>query len=508
MNLFQKLSALSERAKLTLILLAALVVRLLGINTRPIWYDEAFAVLFAEKGLAAMLQGTLAPDINGAAADIHPLAYYTLLWGWMKVFGESLVSVRMLSIIFGVASVLVAYLLLRAMFNSPRVALLGVLGVALSPFQVHYSQEIRMYALLALTLIGATFALWQGLNTSQRRWWVLFAVCAALAEYTQNLAAFYLVTLALTPVFMRRWDKVKMTVLAGVGALLLYLPWLLQLPSQFAKIQNAYWVERPTVASILNTLLSYVTNLPVDGIWIMPALGLSLLVTLFAADQTLRVVRSKRPGAWRGVWLAYLAFAPAALMFIVSQWKPVYIERALLPAGLVFWLWLAWVLIETRLPPLMRWFNMGLLAGGIALGLVTHLTYAGFPYGPYPALTASLASRFAAGDVILHSNKLSVFPMIYHDRTLEQSFLADPPGATTDTLAPVTQDVLGIHDSDSLEAATASAKRIWFVIFQKSIDEFASESLRTHPHITLLDEHFHRQNIETWGPLLIYEYIR
>ena len=508
MSIGQKFAHFDDRTSLPLILFIALIVRLLGITSRPIWYDEAFAIFFAEKGPAAMLKGTLAPDLSGAAADIHPLAYYTMLWGWMKVFGESLVSVRMLSILFGLGGVLVAYLLLRAMFNHPRLAGLGALSVALSPFQVHYSQEIRMYSLLALALAGATFALWQGLNTSQRRWWLLFALCAALAEYTQNLAAFYLVPLALTPVLMRRWDKVKLTAFAGAGALLLYLPWLLQLPAQLAKIQNAYWVERPTLRNVFTTLLSYLTNLPIDERWTGLALALTLVVTIFAAYQTVLAVKRKRTGAWRGVWLAYLAFAPALLMFIVSQWKPVYVERALLPSGLIFWLWLAWVLMDTGLPRFMRVLNVGLLVGGIVLGLVMHLTYSGFPYGPYAALDAAISSRFAAGDVILHSNKLTVFPAMYEDRSLKQHFLADPPGSKTDTLAPATQDVLGIQASPSLESATSSGKRIWFVIFQRSIDEAIAAGQLTHPQLVWLDQHFHRERVETWGPILLYLYVR
>jgi hypothetical protein len=171
-------------------------------------------------------------------------------------------------------------------------------------------------------------------------------------------------------------------------------------------------------------------------------------------------------------------------------------------------LWLAWALTATGLPRLLRTLSLGFLAGGIALGLMMHLTYAGFPYGPYAALNAALESRFAAGDVIVHSSKLTVLPAIYydHDRSLEQRFIADPPGSTVDTFAQATQDVLGIRASDSIESATAGAKRIWFVIFQKSIDEAVAADLPTHPHITWFDEHFHRQNVETWGEILLYTY--
>jgi hypothetical protein len=80
--------------KIAAILILALLVRLLGIISRPIWYDEAFAILFSEKGLGAMLYGTLAPTGTGSA-DIHPLGYYSILWLWMKVFGDSLVATRL-----------------------------------------------------------------------------------------------------------------------------------------------------------------------------------------------------------------------------------------------------------------------------------------------------------------------------------------------------------------------------------------------------------------------------
>jgi mannosyltransferase len=490
------------------VFLLAFMVRILGIASRPIWYDEAFAVLFSEKGLKAMLAGTLTVDAAGAAADIHPLAYYTLLGGWMKVFGESLVSVRMLSVLLGVGIVILGYFLVKNMFMDTRLALAGALGLALSPFMVHYSQEIRMYALLAFSLTAATFAFWQGLHSLKFRWWVLFAVFAALAQYTQNLAVFYLVPLALTPVFLRRWEKVRSTVLAGLGAIVLYLPWLIQLPAQFTKVQNSYWVERPTVSAIFTTLLTYVTNLPVDGRWLPLALGVTLLVFFLAIYQTWLALHHKLPSAHPGIWLAYLAFTPPALAFIFSQWRPVYIERAFLPSGVMFWLWLAWALLAVKLPRLPKGIGLGFLAAGIVLGLGSHLTYSGFPYAPYKALDASLDSRLQPGDVILHSNKLSFLPAVYYDRSLQQGFLADQPGSGADTLAPATQQVLGLVESVSLKDATSGAGRVWFIIFQKELDESAAAGLPENPNIAWLDGEFRFENVERWGPLLVYSFQR
>src|SRR5215207_2192901 len=93
-----------RRYALPLILLLALVLRLVNLGERNLWYDEAFAILFAGKGLNAMLYGTLTP-VAGGAADIHPLLYYVTLDGWISVFGTSAFAARFLSVGFGVATV-------------------------------------------------------------------------------------------------------------------------------------------------------------------------------------------------------------------------------------------------------------------------------------------------------------------------------------------------------------------------------------------------------------------
>jgi predicted membrane-bound mannosyltransferase len=67
------------KTKLAFILVLALVVRLAGVASRPIWYDEAFSILISEQGPSAILHGTLATDADSSAAEEHPSAYYFTL---------------------------------------------------------------------------------------------------------------------------------------------------------------------------------------------------------------------------------------------------------------------------------------------------------------------------------------------------------------------------------------------------------------------------------------------
>lgn len=496
-----KSSADSSRTMaLAVIYLTALglAVRLVGITSRPIWYDEAFAILFAEKGLAAMIFGTLTPTGAGAA-DIHPLGYYTLLWLWMQAFGQTLTSVRMLSVLAGTATVALSYLLTRDIFDE-KTAAIAALVVALAPFPVHYSQEIRMYSFLAFWLILATFAFQRGASRGGIVWWMLFSISAALGQYTHNLAAFYLFPLAITPLLRRDWKSLVAVILSSLGSLLLYLPWLLQLPNQIAKVSAVYWVERPGVEKIFTLLLVYVTNLPLPENLLFAGLFIAMVAVSIAVLQTFRHADRKS----NALWLFYLSFAPPILLFLVSQWMPVYIERALLPSGIIFCLWLAWALFGTPLPRILQTGLAILLALGAALGLYQHAAYRDFPYAPYQELDTSLSERIAPGDVIIHSSKLSLLPAEYHDRTLPQIFIADPPGGRTDTLAESTREVLEVTVASDIETATKERRRVWFVIFKRSIEEAQATSANTHSHLQYLEQQFRLIAIEDWDTLQVY----
>ncbi len=97
------------------ILWLAFGLRLINLGGRTLWYDEAFAVLFAEKGLSAMREGTLTAA-EGSAADVHPLLYYSLLHGWMRAAGQSVVAVRLLSVLLGLLTVGFVYRLAHDWF--------------------------------------------------------------------------------------------------------------------------------------------------------------------------------------------------------------------------------------------------------------------------------------------------------------------------------------------------------------------------------------------------------
>jgi hypothetical protein len=259
-------------------------------------------------------------------------------------------------------------------------------------------------------------------------------------------------------------------------------------------------VERPGLDKFFTLLLVYVTNLPLPDVLLFIALFIALAVFVIATLQTFRRA-NRNPNA---LWLFYLSFVPPLLLFLVSQWTPVYIERALLPSGVIFCIWLAWALFETSLPRFLQGLLTILLLIGAGFGLYQHVAYAGFPYALYRELDTSLRTELVAGDVILHSSKLSMLPAVYYDRDLPHAYIADPPGSRVDTLAPATQQVLGLQAQPDIETAVGGARRVWFIIFGQSIDEFADAGAPAHPQLAWLESSYSLVNIRYFGDLRVY----
>lgn len=478
------------------VLAIALVLRLIGLQSRPIWYDEAFSILLAEKGPAAILNGTLTADSNSSAAEEHPPAYYFTLWGWVQIFGSSLVSARLLSLLLSLGSIYFTYQIAEHLFD-PLTAWGAALLTAIFPFQIHYAVEIRMYMMLAFWLTLATYAF-------LKRRWILFSLAAALAQYTHNLAAIYLFPLALTPLFQRDWKTLRALILAGLGSITLYSPWLIQLPSQISKVTSNFWIEKPGIEKIFTLLLMYVPHLPLPDTMLPFGLLFSMLVVVLAGFQTYRAVKGNKETWANGLWLAYLSFTPSFFMWLVSQISPIYVERALLPAHIIFCIWLAWVFAQTKLPRPIQIFASAIILVSTGIGLYQHVAYNKFPYVS-PALLKHIQTQFEDGDIIVHSSKLSYLPSYYFDRNLPQGFILDPVNSNVDTLSPATRSILGLTSYTDIKSGTEQANRVWFIIYKQSIEEF-EQAGKAHPDLAYLDQNFTLETTSEWNGLLIYIY--
>ncbi len=486
------------------VLAAALMARIPGLWSKPLWYDEAIAVLLSQKGPSAMIAATVTME-KGVAANVHPLGYFSLLWAWGKLFGSSPIAARSLSVLIGLAVVAAAYVLTSRLFSEPTAIILGWM-MALSPFQVHYAQEVRMYGLLTLLLLLGALALLSAMRNGGWWRWMGFALFAAAAQYTHALAALALVPLALIPLLLRKWKSAIAVFCSSVVALLLYLPWLLVLPSQLDRVRQSYWIAKPGIGELLRTYVLFIGGSPIPP-WGLPVVLFTLVLLLPVTAWGLKRARQAgASGASAALGTAYMSAAPVLLMFAISQWQPIYLDRAMLPASAAFLGLLAWLLAEGRLTSRIRWTAWITLGASFAVGLFGYYTYRGFPYAPYQELADSLGSSPTQGEVIVHSNKITALPSAYYAPGLDHNYVADIPGSGSDTLAPATQRTLGLIADEDVASAVSGAVGVWFVVFGREIDEYAMLGEPEHPSLRWLRANYRQEEIQLFGEIQLHHF--
>ncbi len=221
---------------LLLVLLLAVALRFYRLDAQSLWNDEGTSVAMAQRDLA-----TITRD---AAYDIHPPLYYWLLSAWVRLFGPSEVAVRSLSALLGVALVALIYPL-GYLLAGRWAGLASAFLAAINPFQVYYSQEARMYMLLAVlgTLAFYAALMWaaSGPDKAMLRWGIVYVLAGAAGLYTHY--AFTMVLLAVNLVLLtfigQQWQDPTRTgkarpawawlgywALLQGGIALLFVPWL------------------------------------------------------------------------------------------------------------------------------------------------------------------------------------------------------------------------------------------------------------------------------------------
>lgn len=180
-----------QAALLVALLLFGAALRFYGLDEKIIWHDEvATRVLSAGATLAAQMEGLYSTQVLTVAQVLqfqqvqqassvfalltdlaqhdpqHPPLYYVLAKGWVQLWGDSVFTLRGLSVFFGVLALPALYWLMRELAATRRAALLAVLLLCVSPLMILYSQEAREYALWALTLLLSSAALLRALRLS------------------------------------------------------------------------------------------------------------------------------------------------------------------------------------------------------------------------------------------------------------------------------------------------------------------------------------------------------
>jgi uncharacterized membrane protein len=212
--------AVPPLAALGAIMVLGLALRIYGLTSYGVWFDEAYHVQLVKlPSVGTMLDAVL----SNPPSD--PL-YVLVLRAWTDWFGTDDASIRSLSVISGTLTLPATYALGVA-FAGRAAGLLGALFLALSPYAIEFGQEAALYALVSLLTTLALAAAFRWQSTGKGQW--LYVGLGVLAIYSHYVVAAILLLLA---AFQLRaasvTSRVEKAQWLGTNALIVFtwLPWL------------------------------------------------------------------------------------------------------------------------------------------------------------------------------------------------------------------------------------------------------------------------------------------
>jgi mannosyltransferase len=375
-----------------LILLLATGLRFHQLDAQSFWNDEGNSARLSERSLDLIIEGT--------ASDIHPPLYYLLLRGWRELVGESEFGLRSLSAFAGVLTVagvmgLGSVIGKRLSVNGNRLTVVAGVVTAVSPPLIYYSQEARMYSLLALWTVLSTLVLMgtqryaEDHGDARRKAFSLF-FSAKLRDLSVNLCV---------PVYV-------LLAAAGLYTQYFFIPVLV-----FHNLLVLFWLwERPARLAISDCPKPR-RSMVVQWVGIMTAVFLLYLPWLPT------FIRHRgRSGAGVG--------EPVGFLQDVLLWLPFghTIEAAAVPwpllavwimagLGLIgFWRWGSRAWLGLLLPPLFMWatgatqseFHKFMVVSAPFLALLVGFSFHWWPrLKPLPALLLLIA-LFGMGQSLLN----------------------------------------------------------------------------------------------------------
>ena len=443
------------------IILIGALLRVYDLGVQSLWTDEAFSVWISNMSLSQIVQ-------TAGAIDQHPPLYYFILHYWITLFGTSEVAVRLPSVLFGVLAIPVIYVLGRRLFKE-EVGLLAALILALSVFNIQYSQEARMYSLMVLLALLSMYFFIRFVQRNTVAVSVGYVVCTTLLLYThvygasvviaQNVYLLTLLLLSREHAFrLRQWITLQALLVA------FFAPWISVLISQISGVEAGVLTGPPTIGQLLLALHLYSGTTMLVGLFLaLSVLSLFTYRKVRGSMDWKAPVKALKSYAWEvsvtkdynalyvlAVWLLAINVIP----FVISLFSsPIYFARHTIAASVALYLIVAKGISHINY----RYAKLAVVIVVVVLSAANLQTYYTTPSKPQAREAIGFVNENAKnGDFVLVSPGYDQFVYNYSYRFVVSAGVVPFPSCST---------VQGLASNiKKLQSDINGHNRVWFVV--------------------------------------------
>jgi len=452
------------------------LLRLWRLGQESLWVDEAWSVSAARLAWPEFWTTLRSGEVNMGL-------YYLLLRLWMTL-GQSEQVVRLLSVLFSIASILALYVLVARMFG-PGAGLASAMLLSVNTFHIAYAQEARSYSLLVLLAIVSSTLFLKWLAQPSRVNWIGYTLATAMAVYSHFFGAMMLavhwVSLAVARPSRRLCRGLAASSLAvGIAVLpLIVLAW-----KHASRVQ---WIRPPGLRTLYVLFYSLAGNRS-----LLLAYALSCLLALVVARRSWR--RSPpallSPG-WSYLFLLAWLVVPLLLSLAVSLVQPILVTRYLI-ISLPPLLALAAIGVAGMRP---AWARVAALSVILTLSLPAVAGYYRLPQkDDWRSATRYILAQAKPGDALLFFTLGAKFAVDYYSeregRTLRGPKIAFQT-MTEFQVDPRTR-------ARMLARVTARYPRVWLVGRTGQYDDPAIPALLGRAYPYMVEQWFHGVRIQLY----------
>ncbi len=334
---------------LIVILLLAFALRVFALHLPEPTGDEGFSYVFTKFTIPEMLTKTV------EMIEPHPIGYYIYLKGWMALAGSAEFPIRFSTVIFGMLLVVLVWRFAHQLGLQrihPAIPLIAAALMAVNPFAVHYSREIRMYSLHMVLTLASTMLMLQIWRKPNWKWVAAYVLVSWTALQVHYYAGFVFVaqnvfffSIALVAGLRRHARQLAHWIAAEAIVLLASLPWII-----FARaVLFNYRGNDVRGASLDDIVIDLIGNYSISKgypEWHLAAALICFVLMGLGIWRMWRAGREHRATAW----LLVLYFAiPVLAGWLAAQGRPIYTARYFIATLTPFLMMIA-VALSTLLP--------------------------------------------------------------------------------------------------------------------------------------------------------------
>lgn len=263
--------------------ITTIALRIMYVNT-DLWYDEACSWFTAKQSFpAGIMDNLLHTDLQ------HTPIYFFILHFWMKIFGNSEIAIKSLSLLFGIGTVPLVYTATRKLTDN-NTALWTTAIATVSPILVYFSTEGRMYPMVVFLVMLSLNYLIDFEQKRNIKSLIKLVVANVLIPYTLVGGILYNISLALSYgiyLFIEHKEDFKIYIKGLYTEIALLIPYF-ALILYYAKMRSIFVISHEGTLQYSNVIdairnffgLTLSANIywPADSVYIITVMFTILVI--------------------------------------------------------------------------------------------------------------------------------------------------------------------------------------------------------------------------------------